>query len=106
MVVPGAGSPLPVQSQATVRKMFAGSCRLILGEDVVDDLGATFGDIGEALVGTLEGVGEAGVIEAEQVEDGGVEIVDMYGVGFHAFAEGVGGAVDGAGAGAATGEPG
>jgi len=36
------------------------------------------GDVGEAKVAALEAVGEAQVIEAEEVEDCGVEIVDMH----------------------------
>ena len=33
--------------------------------------------VGEAEVAALEAVGELGVVEAEQVQDGGVEVVDV-----------------------------
>src|SRR5207249_2153427 len=38
------------------------------------------GDVGEAEVAAVEAVGETGVVEAEEVQDGGVEVVDVDGV--------------------------
>ena len=72
------------------------------GEDGADDVA---GDVGEAEVATGVAVGELFVIEAEEVEDGGVEVVDAGGVLGGAEAEVVGGSVDGAAADAAAGEP-
>ncbi len=37
-------------------------------------------DVGEAVVAALEAVGELLVVEAEEVEDGGLEVVDVDGV--------------------------
>lgn len=36
-------------------------------------------DVGEAEAATLEGMGEAGVVDAELVENSGVEVVDVHG---------------------------
>jgi hypothetical protein len=47
------------------------------GEEFGDDFAV---DVGEAEVAALEAVGEAGVIEAEEMEEGGVEVVDADGV--------------------------
>ncbi len=73
-----------------------------LGEDGLDD-GAV--DIGEAEVAALGAEGEALVVEAEAVEEGGLDIVDVDGVLDDIVAEFVGGAVDGAGLNAAAGHP-
>jgi len=46
-----------------------------------DELGNDFArDVGEAEVAALEAVGEAGVVEAEEVEQCGVKVVDVNGV--------------------------
>ena len=74
----------------------------VSGEEVADDAAA---DVGEAEVAAGVAVGEAFVIEAEEVEDGGVEVVDVDGVHGGAEAEFVGGSVGGAAFGAAAGEP-
>src|SRR5687768_3384233 len=37
-------------------------------------------DVGEPKVAALEAVGEFGVVEAEEVQEGGVEVVDVDGV--------------------------
>lgn len=50
--------------------------------------------VGEAEISALESVGQFFVIEAEQVQYGGVEIVDMNGVFLHAPANLVGFADD------------
>ena len=49
-------------------------------------------DVGEAEVAALGSVGEAGVFDAHEVEDGGVEVVDVDGVFGDVVAEVVGGA--------------
>ena len=70
------------------------------GDEVVDDFAV---DIGESEVAALEAVGEAGVLHAEEVEERGLQVVDMDGVGGDAGAEVVGGAVGVARAQAAAG---
>jgi hypothetical protein len=62
-------------------------------------------DVGEAHVAAVVEVGEFGVVEPEQVEDGGMEIVHLLGLvdGFEAVF--IGGADDGAAFDAAAGEP-
>lgn len=62
-------------------------------------------DIGEADVATREAVGECFVVHAEEVEDGGPEVVDRAGVGDGMVAEFIGGSVHVAWADAAAGEP-
>src|SRR6185312_16071222 len=62
-------------------------------------------DVGEAEVAALEAVGEARVVEAEEVEDGGVEVVDVDGVFGDVEAEVVGFAEGDAGFYTAAGEP-
>ena len=37
--------------------------------------------VGQAEIAALEAVGQLGVVEAEQVQDGGVEVVDVDSVG-------------------------
>ncbi len=64
------------------------------------------GDVGQAVLAAVVEVGEAGVFEAEEVEDRGVQVVDVHAVGFGAEADGVGGAEEGAPLDAAAGEPG
>src|SRR5258708_3735143 len=63
-------------------------------------------DAGELLVEALELVGEAFVVDAHAVEDGGVQVVDVDGVFDGVVGEVVGFAVDVAGLDAAAGEPG
>ena len=48
------------------------------GEEILDDLG--WFDAGEAEVEALEAVGEAVVLDAHEVEGGGVEVADVDGV--------------------------
>src|SRR4030095_10405879 len=62
------------------------------------------GDVGEAKVAALEAVGEAQVIEAEEVEDRGVEIVDMHRVARDVPADLVGFAIGEPAFDSATGE--
>ena len=50
--------------------------------------------VGQAVVAAVVGEGEPGVVEAEQVEDRGVEVVDVDAVDLGAEADGVGRAVD------------
>src|SRR5687767_3810404 len=50
--------------------------------------------VGQAEVAALEAIGEAQVVEAEQVQERGVEVVDVDGVARDAPADVVGGAVD------------
>ena len=63
-------------------------------------------DVGEAAFEAVVVVGEAFVVEAEEVEDGGVEIVDGSDVFFRFPAECVGGAMGVAALDAGAGEPG
>src|SRR4051794_9471307 len=72
------------------------------GQYLADD--ATV-DVGQAEVAAGVAVGEGLVVEAEQVEDRGVEVVDVDGVGHGLVAEVVGGAVDVAPLDASPGEP-
>lgn len=62
-------------------------------------------DVGEAEVPSLEAEGEFFVVDAECVEDGGVEVVDMDGVFDNVVAEVIGLAVDDAGLDAAACHP-
>ena len=73
-----------------------------LRDDVVDDVAV---DVGEAEVAAGVAVSEFFVVEAEQVQNGGVEVVDVdyFFDGFEA--EFVGGAVDVAAFDAAAGHP-
>ena len=57
------------------------------GQDAFDD-GSV--DVGEAEVSSLKAVGEAFVIETEEVEDGGLEVMDVDLVGGYAEPEFVG----------------
>lgn len=63
------------------------------------------GDVGEAEVAAGVVVGEAFVIEAEEVEHGGMEIVHVEAIGDCGVTDFIGGTVGVAGFGAATGEP-
>src|SRR5687767_14890924 len=74
----------------------------MLRDDFMDYFAA---DVGEAEVAAGVAVGEFLVVEAEEVENGRVQVVDMDGIlgGFET--ELVGGAVDGAAFDAAAGEP-
>src|SRR4051794_20308323 len=71
------------------------------GEDALDDLAV---HVGEAEVAARVAVGEPGVVQAHQVEDRGVEVVDMHGVFGHAVAQLVGAAVAEPGPGAPADE--
>lgn len=73
-----------------------------LRDDVVDDVA---GDVGEAEVSATGAVGELGVVDAHEVEDGGVDVVDVDGLVDDLPAEVVGGTVGDAAFDAATGEP-
>src|SRR5262249_54722194 len=57
-----------------------------LRQDPLDDLA---GDVGEAVIPALVLVGQPLVVDAEQVEDRGMEVVDVDAVGRDAVAEGV-----------------
>ena len=48
-----------------------------LREDIPDDVAV---DIGEAVITTGVSPGQAGVVDAEKVQDGGMEIVDVYSI--------------------------
>ena len=72
------------------------------GDDVVDDVAV---DVGGAEVAAGVAEGEFFVIEAEEVEDGGVEVVDVDGVLHGGEAEVIGGTVDVAAFDTATGHP-
>ena len=63
------------------------------------------GDVGQAEVATGVAIGQPGMVEAEQVQDGGVEVVDVDGAFDGAVAELVGGTVDVAAFHAAAGKP-
>ena len=72
------------------------------GEDPADDLAE---DIGETVVAALGTIGESGVIDPEEFEHGGVDVVDVDGVFDWFVAEFVGGAPLGAALDAAAGHP-
>ena len=55
------------------------------------------GDVGEAEVAALEAVGEFFMIEAEAVQNGGLEVVDMHGIFDDAVAEVIGFSIGDAG---------
>ena len=78
------------RSQSAARKppLPAGGTRS--GNDVVDDVAV---DVGQAEVAAVVAVGEPFVIQAQEVEDGGVEIVMRDAVLDGVHAEFVGGAV-------------
>lgn len=61
--------------------------------------------VGEAEVATLEAVGELGVVHAEEVEDGGVEVVNGHGIAGDVPGEVIGLAIGEAAFDAATGHP-
>ena len=63
------------------------------------------GDVCEAEVAAAGAVGELGVVDTHEVEDGGVDIVDVDGLVDDLPAEVVGGAVGHAALDAAAGEP-
>lgn len=73
-----------------------------LGEQRLDDVAV---DVGEAEMAALEFIGETEVIDAEAMENGGVEVVDIHGVTGDVVAEVVGFTVGEAGFDAAAGEP-
>ena len=62
-------------------------------------------DVGEAIVATLEAVGQVLVVEAEAVQDGGVEVVDVDRILGDVVAVVIGLAVADAGLDAAAGHP-
>lgn len=74
-----------------------------LGDDAFFDVS---GDIGEAEVAAGVVVGEAFVVEAEEVEHGGVKVVHVEAVGDGGVTNFIGCTVGVAGFGAAAGEPG
>ena len=62
-------------------------------------------DVGQPVVAALEVVGQPFVVDAQEVEDRGLEVVDVDGVLGDVVAEVVGLAVGDAGLDAAAGEP-
>src|SRR5262245_34235983 len=72
------------------------------GQDAVNDLAV---DIGKAHVAATEAVGKAGVVDAEKVQDGRVEIVDLHLVFDGVEAVLVGRTIDNATFDAAAGQP-
>src|SRR3954452_18617545 len=72
------------------------------GEDALDELAV---DVGEAEVAALVAEGQALVVEAEAVQDGSLEVVDVDFVFDDVEAEVVGRAPGDAGLDAAAGEP-
>src|SRR6516165_4481629 len=72
------------------------------GEDRPDDVAV---DVGQAEVAPLESVREPLVVDAEEVEQRGLEVMHVDRVGRDADREVVGGAVGDPGADAAAGEP-
>src|ERR1051326_170338 len=72
------------------------------GQDALDDFA---GNIGEAIVATLESESQAGVVEAELLQDGGLEIVHEDGVVGDVVTVIVGGAVGDAWFDSRAGEP-
>ena len=62
-------------------------------------------DVGEAEVAAIKAVGDLEVVEAEEVEEGGVEVVDVDGVSGDAPADFVGLADDLPALDAAAGQP-
>ena len=63
------------------------------------------GGIGEAVIAAVVREGQPGVVQAEQVEDGGVQVVHVHAVDCGAQADRVGRAVDGAPFDPAAGHP-
>ena len=61
-----------------------------LSQDLADDPARR---LRQPVFAAVVGEGEAGVVQAEQVEDGGVEVVDVDRVDLGAEADGVGRAV-------------
>jgi hypothetical protein len=72
------------------------------GEDALDDAAR---DVGQTEVTAIVAVSQLGVIEAEQAQNGGVEIVDVDGILDSRGAEFVGGAKNRAAFDAAAGQP-
>jgi hypothetical protein len=62
-------------------------------------------NVGEAVVAALELEGQAGVVDAEAAQHGGVQIVDVHGIADHVVAVVVGLAKGQAGTNAAAGQP-
>ena len=56
-------------------RVIVGKFRLLSGEDGFDDLPV---DVGEAVVTALKFIGQLLVIEAEEVEDGGLEVAAAF----------------------------
>ena len=75
---------------------------MTLSEDGLNDVTV---DVGEAIVAALEFIGELFVIDSEEVEEGGVEIVNVDGVFDGVKADVVGLAVGDAGFHAAASHP-
>ena len=80
-----AGEQVPGRSRRGCRRRETRS-----GEDGFDEAAV---DVGEPELAALVGVGEPFVIEAEAVEEGGLEIVDVDGILDDVEAEFVGGAI-------------
>ncbi len=80
--------------EATIESIGEEAWVWCLCDEVVDDMAV---DIGEAEVASGVAVGEFGVVEAEELHDGGLEVVDVDAVLYGLEAEVVGGAVDGSG---------
>jgi len=93
----GGGSAEPA-----ARWYGAGEFLELSGEDFFDDVAV---DVGEAVVAAGVVEGEAFVIEAHEVEDGGVEVVDVDAIGGDADPVFVGLAVGDAGFDACACEP-
>src|SRR5688500_11094281 len=80
--------------------MWAG--RIASGDDFADDVAR---DVGQAEVAAGVAVGELLVVEAQQMEDRGMQVVDAGRVFLGLEAELVGRAIDGAATDAAAGQP-
>ena len=79
-----------------------GRGKYFLGQEVADDFAV---DVGEAIVAAAVAVSEAGVIHAEEMEDGGVEVVHVNAIFGDGRADFVGAAVGEAAFNARAGEP-
>ena len=71
--------------------MFFLFVKLALGQNTLHDLAM---HVGQAEVAAAVAVGEAGMVQAHQVQDGGVQVVDVHAVFDGVEAELVGRAID------------
>lgn len=94
----------PAERFRSIFRRLAGWRRFAVGSGE-DGLDHVSGDVGEPVIASVVAVGEFFVVEAHEVEDGGVEVVDVDFVVGDADAVVVRGAVDDAGFDAAAGEP-